>query len=718
MATDTRGLLRKYFGYEDFRPQQKEIIDTSLSGRDCFVLMPTGGGKSLCYQLPALHFSGLTLVISPLIALMKDQVDGLKANGIEAEFMGSSLSPEENEEVREKVKKGQTKILYISPEKFGIPAFREFLTTLNIDLVAVDEAHCISHWGHDFRPDYRNLKILKELFPAAPVMALTATATPQVKNDILSQLQIPQAENFASGFDRANLSLSVVEKKKAFPKLLALLDRYQGESVIIYCFSRKETEELANNLQQKGFTARAYHAGLEKQDRKMVQDDFIKDRVNIIVATIAFGMGVDKPDIRLIVHYTFPKTIEGYYQEIGRAGRDGLASECVMFYTYADTRKHEFFIGQTNDPELQKSARQKLNDVLEYAETTICRRRYLLNYFGEEYEASNCSGCDICLTEQETMDATIVTQKILSGILKTGSRFGKQYILEVLLGRNTQRIKRNGHDRLSVFGIARDWSEDDLGRILNQLLRSGFISKTGEQYPTLSLTLKAKSFLENEETLELPKPVSDIKTKNKADAAPADYNQELFSQLREIRKKLAEEANVPPFVIFGDQSLQQMAAYLPRNREEFGRISGVGETKLEKYSPDFLAVINNFIQEKGITPPGMPSELSFTSSREPRMRAVQRYEKTKELIDKKIAVVDIAKNQNLKPATIVNHIERLLDAGAKLDLEYLKLPREKYQEIKNAFDAIGDEFLKPVFEYLEGKYNYDDLRLVRVIKDN
>ncbi len=672
----------------------------------------------MCYQLPALQLSGLTLVISPLIALMKDQVDGLKANGIEAEFLGSSLSSEENEEVRKKVKKGQTRILYISPEKFSAPPFQEFLTTLNVNLVAVDEAHCISQWGHDFRPDYRNLKILKELFPAAPIMALTATATPQVKKDILSQLQIPEAENFASGFDRANLNLSVVEKKKAFPKLLALLDRYQDESVIIYCFSRKETEDLAINLKQKGFNARAYHAGLEKQDRKMVQNDFTKDRINIIVATIAFGMGVDKPDIRLLVHYTFPKTIEGYYQEIGRAGRDGLASECVMFYTYADTRKHEFFIGQMIDPGLQKNARRKLNDVLEYAETTDCRRRYLLNYFGEEYEASNCSACDICLTEQETIDATIITQKILSCILKTNSRFGKNYILDVLLGKNTQRSRRNNHDRLSVFGIARDWPEDELGQIITKLIQAGFINKTGDKYPVLIITRKAKTFLENQETLELSKPRSDIKTKQKQDKQIPDYNQELFSRLRETRKKLADKANVPPFVIFGDQSLQQMAGYLPQTEEEFGRINGVGEAKLEKYGPVFLEVIKNFTQERGITPPGLPPELSFTSAREPRIRAVQRYEKTRALLNKKIPVADIAKHQNLKHSTIVNHIEKLLDSDVDLDLEYLKLPREKYQEIKSAFDTIGDEFLKPVFEYLEGEYNYDDLRLVRVIKES
>ena len=715
---NTQTLLEKYFGFKEFRPLQKNIVDSVLGGRDCFVLMPTGGGKSLCYQLPALKLPGITLVISPLIALMKDQVDGLKANGIEAEFLGSSLTPEKNREVMEKVRKQRTKILYISPEKFANPGFREFLKQQNVSLVAVDEAHCISEWGHDFRPDYGNLKILKDIFPSAPILALTATATPGVKEDILTQLGITEAASFASGFDRTNLNLTVVEKKKAFPKLLALLDKHPDESVIIYCFSRKETEEIADNLNQRGFQAQPYHAGMEKQERKTAQERFVKDRVNIIVATIAFGMGIDKPDVRLIVHYTFPKTIEGYYQEIGRAGRDGLASDCVMFYTYADLRKHEFFLNRMTDSKLQKSARNKLNDVLDYAELTTCRRRFLLNYFGEEYEASRCDGCDICLTEQETLDATVIIQKILSCILKTGSRFGKNYVLEVLLGKNTQRIRRNGHDQLSVFGLARDWPEEELGQIMIQLLRSDLLSKTGDSYPVLALTRKGKTFLKNRETIELPKPRADIKTKKKEREEDLDYNQELFSRLRELRKKLAEAANLPPFVIFGDQSLQQMAAYMPQTREEFGRINGVGETKLKKYADDFLQVITGFLKEKGMAPPGMPSHLEFNSDREPRLQAGRKYAKTRELLNKKIPLKDIAKHQNLKPDTIVNHIERLLDAGANLDLEYLKLPRGKYEEIKTAFDTIGDEFLKPVFQYLEGKYDYEDLRLVRVIKEN
>lgn len=718
MPVNLHTLLNRYFGYEQFRPLQKEIIETSLSGRDCFVLMPSGGGKSLCYQLPGLRFSGTTLVISPLIALMKDQVDSLKANGVEAEFSGSSLTLEENQEVYDKIARQQTKILYISPEKFGAPGFRNFLKALRISLIAVDEAHCISEWGHDFRPDYRNLKMLKEIFPEVPITALTATATPQVKTDILEQLQIPQAKSFVSSFDRKNLNLRVVEKKNAFAKLLALLDKYQGESVIIYCFSRKETEEVADKLKQKGFNAQKYHAGLDRQDRKTIQDDFIKDKIDIIVATIAFGMGIDKPNIRLIVHYTFPKSIEGYYQEIGRAGRDSLDSECVMFYTYADLRKHKFLINQITDPELQKSARQKLNKVLEYAELASCRRRYLLNYFGEEYSSSNCDGCDICLTEQETIDATIVTQKILSCILKTSSRFGKNYILKVLLGKNIQRIKRNSHDQLSVFGIERDWSQDELAQIITQLIRLGFINKTGQRYPILTVTSRGKTFLRNRETLELAQPPPDIKARTKPDKHTPNYNQELMSQLKKVRKKLAKQANVPPFVIFGDHSLQQMASYMPRTQDEFGRISGVGETKLKKYSSDFLSVVNNFIQKKDITPPAMPSELGFTSSKKQRINATDRYTKTQELINKKTAIPDIAKYQNLQPSTIINHLEKLLNAGANLDLEYLKLPRDKYQEIKTAFEAKGDKFLKPVFEYLEGKYNYEDLKLVRAIEEN
>jgi len=707
-------LLKKYFGYDEFRPRQEEIIQNIVSGKDTFVLMPTGGGKSLCYQLPALGFSGLTLVISPLIALMKDQVDALKANGISAEFMNSSLSDKEAARVKKRVLAGEVKLLYVAPERFAVKSFRELVQAVAVSQVAVDEAHCISEWGHDFRPDYRNLGELKRLFPEAPLVALTATATPRVRQDILEHLYIPAAAQFRSSFNRENLNIRVLEKKQAFTKLVRLLEGYRREPVVIYCFSRKETEDLAHNLRLNNFNAIAYHAGLEPKDRRMIQDRFVTDQANIIVATIAFGMGIDKPDVRLIVHYTFPKSLEGYYQEIGRAGRDGLPSECVMFYTYADLKKHEFFISQAEDSGLRQTAQEKLEEVMRFAELQGCRKKYLLKYFGEELEGDNCGSCDFCLTERETFDATVIAQKILSAVYKTGSRFGRNQVLDVLLGKNTQKVRLHGHDKLSVFGIAGEMEEEALGQVVKQLVDNGYLAKTPGQYPVLRLTRQGADFLQAGKRLELIKPVRGVEPAAAKSAQAPDYHPELFERLRALRSEVAGRANVPPFVVFGNQALQEMAFYLPQDRSAFSRITGVGKAKLDKYADTFLAAVKEFVNETGAVPPeqGKPA----TSDRsEPKVRQMRFYSKTKELLDKKIPVTRIAKRQGLKPATVINHIEKLLDAGERLDLEYLKLPSDRYENIKSAFQDCGDEKLKPVYEHLEGKYSYDELRLIRVL---
>lgn len=709
-----KNLLKQYFGYDEFRPLQEEIIKTVISGNDCFVLMPTGGGKSLCYQLPALKFSGITLVISPLIALMKDQVDSLKACGVAAEFINSSLSLTQINEICARVKNNEIKILYIAPERFALPAFQEFLKSLAVSLIAVDEAHCISEWGHDFRPDYRNLSILKNIFPSVPLIALTATATEKVREDIINQLNIKKSRLFVSGFNRENLNLSVIEKKNAFEKLVRILSKYKNESVIIYCFSRKETEEISENLKLNGFSARAYHAGMEPARRKLMQELFIKDEVNIIVATIAFGMGIDKPDVRLVVHYTFPKTVEGYYQEIGRAGRDGLPSECVMFYTYADTRKHEFFINQIEDDLLRERARGKLDEVLNFGELASCRKKYILKYFGEELVGDNCGACDICLSEKEIFDATIPAKKILSAIVRTGSRFGKNYIIDILRGRRAQKILINRHDRLSVFNIENDLSENEIGHIIKKLIDLNYIAKNIGQYPTLSLTKKGAVFLQGNEKLELSKLKEDFGAEVEAKKRELEYNSEMFEILRALRKQLADKSDVPPFVIFGDASLREMAYYFPPDKKNFALLSGVGEKKLLEFADVFLAAIRKFAEKNNISPIAVPNSRSARPARV-KIRSRQFYARTKELVIKKIPIDRIAKDQDLKPGTIINHIEKLVDAGEKLDLDYLKLPSDKFATIKNAFSECGDEKLKPVFEYLKEKYNYDDLRLVRIL---
>ncbi|MGL5831128.1 MAG: RecQ family ATP-dependent DNA helicase, partial [Candidatus Altimarinota bacterium] len=414
-----RTILKNYFGYDEFRPLQEEIIDNVLAKKDTLVIMPTGGGKSLCYQLPAIKLEGLTLVVSPLIALMKDQVDSLKANGVPAEFINSSLSTVDIEEIQWRAEEGKIKILYIAPERLSVEAFREFLGKINVQLIAIDEAHCISEWGHDFRPEYRNLKKLRGDFPEVPVIALTATATLKVKKDIIEQLHLQSAKVFSRSFNRENLSYAVQPKRGVFDQLQVLLEKHKDQSVIIYCSSRKTTEELALDLRKLNITAAAYHAGLDPEKRSATQDKFIRDEINIIVATIAFGMGIDKPDVRLVVHYDLPKSLEGYYQETGRAGRDGLASECVLFYSYGDKMKQDYFIRQISAEDERMMAEQKLDQVIEFCELQHCRRGYLLKYFGEIWETVNCASCDSCITPKEEFDATEVTNKILSAIIRT-----------------------------------------------------------------------------------------------------------------------------------------------------------------------------------------------------------------------------------------------------------------------------------------------------------
>lgn len=587
-------LLKHYFGYDEFRPLQKEIIENVLSKKDTFVLMPTGGGKSLCFQIPALKLEGVTIVISPLIALMKDQVDNLKSNGIPAEFINSSLSQAEIIDIQFKILQGEIKILYIAPERLSSESFKDFLASVNLSLIAVDEAHCISEWGHNFRPNYRDLKKLKENFPNVPIIALTATATNKVREDIVNQLNLENPEIFISSFNRENLNLIVMRKKNSYEKILELLKKHQNESVIIYCFSRKETEIMSNRLNENGHKALFYHAGLNDKLRKLNQELFLKDEVNIMVATLAFGMGIDKSNVRMVIHCTFPKTLEGYYQEIGRAGRDGLKSDCVMFYSIGDKRKHDFFIKDMLDEKSKKQTEDKLQEIINYSETRTCRRKYILNYFDEEFDEEKCSGCDVCLEEKEFFDAKEITNDILSCIRLTGGFFGANYIVNVLLGKG--KIKE-WHEKLYLVGKVDDFSEDDLKEIIASLINLEFIKKNNGQYPTLSLTFKGIGFLDNPTTLELPKPREEIKIVKKKLVKDFDYDEKLFEKLRVLRKNLADERGVPSFVIFSDKSLQEMAFCLPKNKNDFSEISGVGKQKLESFGDLFMNEIRKYIDE-------------------------------------------------------------------------------------------------------------------------
>ncbi len=588
--------LSQIFGYKDFRPYQQEVIEALIDGHDLFVLMPTGGGKSLCYQIPALHRPGVAIVASPLISLMKDQVDALNANGVRAAFYNSSLKAAEARKTLARLHDNSLDLLYVAPERLMSDSFIERMQDIEIALFAIDEAHCISQWGHDFRPEYRQLGRLRQLLPGPPIIALTATADPHTREDILKGLGLTGARTFVTGFDRPNIRYTVVDKIKAAAQLRDFLAAHPGEEGIVYALSRKRVEAIANDLNKAGISAAAYHAGLSDDVRQEAQNAFQHDDIQVIVATVAFGMGIDKSNIRFVVHYDLPKNIESYYQETGRAGRDGLSAEALLFFGYGDIVIARSLIEQGYNQERKRIELHKLNSMVAFGEAQSCRRRILLGYFGDKL-GRDCGNCDICLNPPQQIDVTEEARKALSCVYRVGQRFGMGHILEVLRGSKNQRLIQLGHDRLSTYGIGADRPREFWAALLRHLINQGFLLQDIANYSILSLTGEAGPLLRGEQAFIMPEPrlrapVKKEKSRRKP-VGDREYDQNLFEKLRKLRKEIAVELGVPPFVVFSDTSLVEMAALRPRNDGEMLDITGVGKYKLEHYGPRFLKVLQD-----------------------------------------------------------------------------------------------------------------------------
>jgi ATP-dependent DNA helicase RecQ len=597
-AVDLLGTLKKHFGYDQFRPLQQEVIRDALGGRDVFVLMPTGGGKSLCFQLPALIRDGLTIVVSPLISLMKDQVDALQTSGIPATYLNSTLNREEAKARWRGLHRGEYRMLYAAPERLMLDAFWERALNWNIAQFAIDEAHCISEWGHDFRPEYRELKKLRKHLPDVPLMALTATATERVRADIIKELHLRDPRCYVASFNRPNLTYRVVPKSKPYEQLLAFIRSRPNDSGIVYCASRKSTESLARNLSEDGVSAKPYHAGLTASERTKNQESFLRDDVRVVTATIAFGMGINKPNVRFVVHYDLPKNLESYYQETGRAGRDGLPSECVLLFSPNDVAKQLHFIDEKSESEA-RIAQTQLRQMVNYAETRECRRGVLLEYFGETFPRQSCDGCDNCLQPRETFDGTVHAQKFLSCVYRIYARhgfgFGLGHVVDVLRGADTEPIRQRSHNELSTYGIGSELKRAEWQAIGRELLRLGLVECAPGKFATLSLTPAGLETLRKRTPIVLTKHIDIAEKATRTRTGAIECDEALFDCLRRLRRKLADERGVPAYVIFSDVSLREMAGKYPTTAREFRRISGVGEQKLKAFAEPFLKAVTDFL---------------------------------------------------------------------------------------------------------------------------
>ena len=690
--------LKEYFGYEKFRPLQGKIIKSVFEGQDNLVIMPTGGGKSICYQLPAILLPELTLVISPLIALMKDQVDGLNANGVPAAYLNSSQEEADKQAIFQKVENKELKLLYVAPESLQL--VDRFLNDGKVSLIAIDEAHCISSWGHDFRPAYTQLGYLKSRFPSTPVMALTATADKATRNDICRQLNIPDAKKHVASFDRKNLNLEVKPGIKRFEQITQFLKNRNNESGIIYCLSRKTTEELASKLKRKGFNAEAYHAGIDHENRSKIQDDFINDETEIICATIAFGMGIDKSNIRWVIHYNMPKNLEGYYQEIGRAGRDGLPSDTMLFHSYADVVQLQKFAANAKNEEVQLA---KLDRMKQYSEALSCRRKILLSYFGE-YLSEDCGNCDICRNPPEFFQGTIIAQKALSCIFRLKGAEPIGSVIDVLRGSQNEVMRRNNYEQLSTYGIGKDISWRHWQQYLIQLINLGYIEIAFDKNNHLQLTEQAKNVLfENQKVLLAD--VKDEQLKTPTEKA-ANITNSLFEKLRQLRLKIAKEEDIPAYLIFNDATLKDMEKQRPMSDSEFLLIDGVGRKKMEDYGYRFIKEIIAFSKDKREKKPKRKSTKGNT------------LKETLALYDDGLDVDQIAKERGVAKNTIFSHLIKLYDDGEEINLHQF-IPISDLKSIEKAKKELDNPpSLRTYFEHFEETIPYETIKIsLKILED-
>lgn len=709
--------LQKYFGFDRFKGQQEEVITSILEGNDTFVLMPTGGGKSLCYQLPALLKEGTAIVVSPLIALMKNQVDAMRSFSLEdgvAHFLNSSLSKNAIQKVKDDIGKGQTKLLYVAPESLTKLENIDFLRGINISFYAIDEAHCISEWGHDFRPEYRRIRPIVNEIGNAPIMALTATATPKVQHDIQKNLGMSNARVFKSSFNRPNLYYEIRPKVKAKDQIIRMIKSNPGKSGIIYCLSRKKVEEIAELLQVNGIRALAYHAGMDSATRSANQDKFLMEEVDVIVATIAFGMGIDKPDVRFVIHYDIPKSLEGYYQETGRAGRDGGEGKCITFYNYKDIQKLEKFM-QGKPVAEQEIGQQLLLDTVAFAESSICRRVILLHYFGEKYESDNCGACDNCLNPKEQFEGKDLVIMALKSVIEVKELCKAEHLVSILMGIENATVKSFMHDSLDIFGEGDEYDEKIWNAVFRQCIIAGFLHKDIENYGVLKLNDSGRDFLSHPTSFMIVKN-HDYEAEEEADeAAPfgssSSGDPELFAILKDLRKKVASKQNLPPFVIFQDPSLADMSIQYPTSLEELQGIIGVGQGKAQRYGKPFVEIIKKYVEEKGIE-----------RAQDMVVRSVANKSKNKvyiiQSIDRKMPLDDIADAKGMSMDELLTELEAIVNSGTKVNIDhyiYDVMDEDQVEDIFKYFreDAETDSIEEALVEFGDD-YEVEEIRMVRI----